>query len=273
MITSVHNPKIQWVRSLQARPRERREAQAFVVEGLRLAQEALSAGWQARLVLYESNLDARARRVVEGFADQGAELEEVSAEVMRSASDTQTPQGILIVLPLRSAAVPDPIDFVFIADEVRDPGNLGSMLRTAASVGVDIVYLPPGNVDAYAPKVVRAAMGAHFRIPMQACTWQEIEARLKSASLRVFLADAHGGLAYTQADLHQPLALIIGGEAEGSSEPARRLADERLHIPMPGGMESLNAATAAGVLLFEVLRQRAARPGTMVEPPRNQVSP
>jgi TrmH family RNA methyltransferase len=273
MITSAQNPKIQWVRSLQARSRERRESQAFVVEGLRLAQEALSAGWEARLVLFDSDLDARGIQVVQGFARQGTQLEEVSPEVMRAASDTQTPQGILIVLPLRILPPPDRLDFVFIPDGVRDPGNLGSMLRTAASAGVEVVFLPPGNVDVYAPKVVRSAMGAHFRTPLRPCNWEEIEEHLKGRRLRVFLADAQRGLAYTQADFRQPLALIIGGEAEGPSQPARKLADEHVHIPMPGGMESLNAGTAAGVLLFEILRQRSSEPGTAPQPPRGRDTP
>jgi len=135
MITSAQNPKIQWVRSLQSRPRQRREDQAFVVEGLRLAQEALSSGWEAKLVLYDHDLDARGTQVVQGFASRGAPVEEVSLDVMHAASDTQTPQGILAVLPLQSLPEPESLDFVFIPDEVRDPGNLGTMLRTAAAAG------------------------------------------------------------------------------------------------------------------------------------------
>lgn len=258
MITSPHNPKIQMVRLLQSRRRQRQEEGAFVVEGIRLAEEALASGWKASLVLFERSLERRGMQVVEGFSSRETPVEEVSPEVMRAVSDTQTPQGILVVLALRSLPVPEPLDFVFIPDEVRDPGNLGTMLRTAASVGVQAVFLPQGVVDAYAPKVVRAAMGAHFHLAIQACGWDEIEMRVEQAGLQVFLADAQGGMLYTQADLRQPLVLLVGGEAEGPSAPARKLAGKRLHIPMPGGMESLNAAVAAGVLLFEVLRQRAA---------------
>ena len=258
MITSVHNPKIQLVRKLQSRSRERREAQAFVVEGVRLVEEALTAGWQASLVLYESSLDERGLNVVQGFAAQGAAIEEVSPEVLQAASDTETPQGLLAVLALRTLPLPEQIDFVFIPDGVKDPGNLGSMLRTAASAGVDAVLLPEATVDVYAPKVLRAAMGAHFRLPILILSWSEIRGLLERSGLHLYLADAGAGISYTQADFRLPLALVVGGEAEGASPFAASLAADRVHIPMPGGMESLNAAIAAAVLLFEVVRQRQA---------------
>jgi RNA methyltransferase, TrmH family len=258
MITSVHNPKIQWVRRLQSRSRERREAQAFVIEGVRLVEEALHAGWQASLVLYESSLDERGMQVVQSFAVQGAVIEEVSPEVLQAASDTETPQGLLAVLPLRTLPLPEQVDFVFIPDGVKDPGNLGSMLRTAASAGVNAVLLPEATVDVYAPKVLRAAMGAHFRLPVLILSWAEIRRTLERSGLRVYLADARTGISYTSADFCSSLALVVGGEAQGASPFAADLATARVHIPMPGGMESLNAAIAAALLLFEVVRQRQA---------------
>jgi TrmH family RNA methyltransferase len=256
MITSSKNPRIQYVHALQARPRERREAQAFVVEGIRLAEEALDSGWAAQLALYTSDLGERGLAVVEGLKAQGAQVEEVTPQVLKAASDTQTPQGILAVLPVRSIPIPDKLDFLFIPDGVRDPGNLGTMLRTAAAAGVGAVFLPAGTVDAFAPKVVRAAMGAHFRLPIHTKSWEEIQSTLESAALKVYLAAARQGMAFTQADFRSPLALVIGGEAGGAGEQAARLAHSRVYIPMPGGMESLNAAAAAAVLLFEVVRQR-----------------
>ncbi len=256
MITSVHNPKIKWVRSLQSDARTRREEAAFAVEGVRLADEALAAGWQARLVLFSADLVARGKSIVDGFAAQGAPVEEVAEHVMRAASDTQTPQGILVVLAMRSLPLPHAPGLAFIPDAIRDPGNLGSMLRTAAAAGVEAVLIPPGNVDVYAPKVVRAAMGAHFRLPIASQSWDEITAYVGMAGLQLVLADAAGGEMHTRSDLRHPLALILGGEAEGASQEARRLAQARLHIPMAGGVESLNAAAAAAVLLFEVVRQR-----------------
>ena len=256
MITSVQNPKIKWVRSLQSDPRARREEAAFAVEGVRLAEEALAAGWQARMVFYTAGLAERGKAILEGFAAQGAPVEEVAEHVMRAASDTQTPQGILAALSMHWLPLPDAPRLTFIPDSIRDPGNLGSMLRTAAAAGVEAVLLPPGSVDVYAPKVARAAMGAHFRLPIASLSWDEIAVYLGRAGLRIFLADAAGGEAYAGADLRHPLALILGGEAEGAGEAARRPAQVRLHIPMAGGVESLNVAAAAAVLLFEIARQR-----------------
>ena len=259
-ISSIHNPKIQWVRKLLGRGQARQEESAFVVEGVRLAEEALAAGWKPRLVLYSSDLSARGLALLPAFQEAGAELELVDSQLMRRISETHTPQGILAVLPLRTLALPESLHFLLVVDGVRDPGNLGSILRTAAAAGVQALLLPPGSADAYAPKVVRAAMGAHFRLPIQKLEWTQIEHILKPAGLprylKVYLADAGAGLAYTQADLRAPLALIIGGEAAGAGMISQGLADDRLHIPMPGGMESLNAAIAAAVLLFEIVRQR-----------------
>jgi len=261
VITSVHNPKIKWVRSLQSDPGARREAGAFVVEGVRLAEEALASGWLVQLVLYGEDLGPRSRLVVDNFIAQGAPIELVAEHVLRLASDTQTPQGVLAVIEMRSLPLPPAPDFVFIPDGVRDPGNLGSMLRTAAAAGVQAVLIPRGAVDAYTPKVVRAAMGAHFHLPIASRAWEEITSLLGREELHIYLADAAAGEPYFRCDLRSPLALIVGGEAQGAGEAARSLAEATLHIPMASGVESLNAGAAAAVLLFEVARQRAQKDG------------
>ncbi|MCS6911107.1 MAG: RNA methyltransferase, partial [Anaerolineales bacterium] len=141
-----------------------------------------------------------------------------------------------------------------VCDRIADPGNLGTILRTADAAGVEAVFLAPGTVDAYNPKVVRAAMGAHFHLPVLATTWEELHMQLRG--LTAWLADSAGGERYDRVDWTQPHALIIGSEAEGPSEAAHRFAAQRVHIPMPGRAESLNAAVAAGVLMFEAARRR-----------------
>lgn len=256
MIESTHNPKIQWVRALNARSRQRREDGAFVVEGVRLVEEALAAGWDAKLVLHTSDTDPRRQAILEGFAARGVTIEIVSEQVMRAASDTQSPQGLLAVLALSSQPPPEKPGFIFIPDGVRDPGNLGSMLRTAAAAGADLVCLPAGTVDVFSPKVVRAGMGAHFRLPLMTGSWQEIAARLQRAGVQIYLAAAGQGVAYTQVDFRPPLALVVGGEASGAGEFIQSMPHQPIHIPMTSGVESLNAAAAAAVLLFEVIRQR-----------------
>jgi TrmH family RNA methyltransferase len=256
MITSTHNPKVQQIRELQSRASKRREAGAFVVEGVRLAEEALSSGWEPLMGLYGAELGERGRKLVEQAAVRGVTVEEAAPQVLKAASDTETPQGLILVFKLKVLELPAEPDFVLVIDAVRDPGNLGTLLRTAGAAGVDAALLTPGTADAFAPKVVRSAMGAHFRLPVRSMEWREIELCMKQHSLTTFLADSGGGVAYDRADLTGPLALIVGGEAEGPGADAQRLAGAKIHIPMPGGAESLNAAVAGAVLMFEVVRQR-----------------
>lgn len=256
MITSRQNSKIQWVKALQARSEQRRESQAFVIEGVRLAEEALASGRKAQLALYTEDLDERGQQVVKGLADHGCPVEMVTPPVMRAASDTLSPQGLLIVISLSSLPIPEELNFVLIPDRLRDPGNLGSILRTALAAGVDAVVLPPGTVDVYAPKVVRSAMGAHFHLPIYMASWEEIYTLEQANKLQVYVAAANAGLIYSQVNLRQPLALVIGGEAEGASQAAWSQDHICIRIPMSARVESLNAAAAAAVLLFEVARQR-----------------
>lgn len=255
MITSIHNSKIQQIRALIGRKQARDEAQAFVVEGIRLAEEAMAAGWRPSLVLFSSELNERGRATVAGFSSQGVEVEEVDAHLFDSFSDTETSQGLLAVLPRRELALPEKLDFVLIADAVRDPGNLGTILRTAAAAGVQAVLLGPGSVDVFSPKVVRSGMGAHFRLPVFHLDWPAI-LKICHPRLKIYLAEAEAGTACWQLDLRQPVALVIGGEANGAGPEARQVADGRVMIPMPGKSESLNAAVAASILMFEVVRRR-----------------
>lgn len=254
MISSTSNPKIKWVRSLQGQRRTRQKERLFVVEGVRLVEEALASGWSAKLLLYTQDLHERGQQIVDSYRRQAVSIETVSEHVMRAASDTETPQGILAVLSQKELPTPERLDFVLVADGVRDPGNLGTILRSAAAAGVQTVLLPPGSVDPFAPKVVRAGMGAHFHLPTQPCSWQQITTKIEG--LCTYLAVAGAGIPYDQADFTAPLALVIGSEAQGISTKAQQLSTAQVHIPMPGGGESLNAAVAASVLLFEVVRQR-----------------
>jgi TrmH family RNA methyltransferase len=128
------------------------------------------------------------------------------------------------------------------------------MLRTAAAAGVQAALIPPETSDAFAPKTLRAGMGAHFRLPILNLDYPQIAANLEG--LQIYLAAAGQGISYTQVDFRQPSAIIIGGEAEGASPQISQLDPRRVSIPMPGGGESLNAAVAAGILLFEAARQR-----------------
>ena len=254
VITSSQNSKIKLVRALLGRAKERHDANAFVAEGVRLVEEAVNSNWGFQFVLYDESLNEKGKLLVEGLKLGGVDVEEVSESVMKSLSETETPQGILAILGHTQLPIPNYLNFILIPDQIRDPGNLGTLLRTAAAAGVQAVLLPPETTDAFAPKVVRSGMGAHFRLPIHSMTWEEIREQIKD--LQIYLADMDGKPCW-ETDLRPSLALIIGSEAEGVSEAARKLATQKISIPMAGNVESLNAGVAGSVLMFEVVRQRS----------------
>ncbi len=258
-ITSATNPKIQRIRALLEQSKVRRAENAFVIEGVRLMEEAARAAWQAESVFFTDQLSQRGIDLLHSFAAAGAELYEIPAHLMEQIAGTESPQGILGVFQQRTLPLPNPLNFVLIADGLRDPGNLGTLLRTAAAAGAQAVLLAPGCAGAFAPKVLRGGMGAHFQMPILHKNWDEIRALCKEQSqpaLTLYMAEMQNAQECWQCDFTRPLALVIGAEAEGATPEARALIDESICIPMPGKSESLNAAIAAGILLFEVVRQR-----------------
>ncbi len=258
MITSLQNPRVKLARALLRQKQERQQSHLFVIEGVRLIEEAYSNGWLPEWVFYSRPMTSRGQELVNACIQAGCDVEEVTPAVMEKIAGTESPQGILAALPERQPSLPERLDFAVIGAAIRDPGTLGALLRSAAAAGVQAVFLTPGSADPFSPKVLRAGMGAHFRLPIFTAPWKDIYTQCGNFSppLNLFLAEAEKGLLYWQADLRAPLALIIGGEAEGASPEIRRAAAAALAIPMPGRFESLNAAVAAGILIFEVIRQR-----------------
>jgi TrmH family RNA methyltransferase len=240
MITSTSNERVKYVHALSRR-KTRQEEGRFVVEGVRLLEEAIRANVQPDFIFYIADLDERSQKLIERLHAGGVVCLDV------------TP-GILAVLPMAGMPLPTRPTLSVVADALRDPGNLGTLLRTSAAAGADEVLLGPGTVDLYNPKVVRGAMGTHFRLPIATMTWPVITVHLKGPS--IWLADVRDAIPYIQVDWTKPSALIVGGEAEGASAEAEKLATGRVSIPMQCGIESLNAAVAAAVILFEAQRQR-----------------
>jgi TrmH family RNA methyltransferase len=185
---------------------------------------------------------------------------ELAPEVFETLSATVTSQGVLAVLPIPKMEPPADPTLVLVLDRLRDPGNLGTLLRSAAAAGVELVMLTRGCADPWSPKTLRAGMGAHFRLSLHTqAGWPDIARR--AGRMQVWVADARGEAAYDEVDWVQPSVLIVGGETEGLSPDAIALAAGRLAIPMYNQVDSLNAATAAAVVLFEAARQRRSRPG------------
>ena len=256
IITSTANESVKYARALHRRSARYRE-RAFITEGVRAVEEGIQAGIQpAFLFCTPAAMDSpRMRSVLSRATQQGAKIKVVSEPVMGAMAGTVTPSGILAVFPMLSSAVPSPLTWALVLDRLRDPGNLGTILRSALAARVQLVFTTAGTVDVYSPKVVRAAMGAHFSLSLLVDTpWPAVEQALRG--LQVLVATPRQGSPYWQVDWRQPTALLIGSEAQGISAAAEKLATGRAMIPMERGVESLNAAVAASVLLFEGARQR-----------------
>lgn len=284
-ITSPSNPRITKVRTLHT-THGRKKNGLFLMEGPNLFEALLAAQIVPHEVYYQPEL---LRRTLRGAslldrllqppggerlpAPSDDRLIEVSERVIESISETQTSQGIVCVLPLNA------LDFariqarrmqayrpaLLILDALTDPGNMGTILRTALAADVESVLLTPDCVDYYSPKVLRAAAGAHLMLPVETdLSWPAIGERV-AAHCRapfgsdqvphVLLAEAGSPSRYYDLDLTKPFALIIGNEAHGPSQAAHALATHSISIPLACGVESLNAAMATGIILYEAVRQ------------------
>ncbi len=258
MITSSQNPKIQKIRTILDNSKERKKSGLFVVEGVRLFDEVIMSNWNIDLVLFSENLSVRGRDLVEQARNRNILVEEVPFSLMKKISDTDHPQGVVALIEQNDMPILKPLDFVLVCDCINDPGNLGTILRSADAAKAQAVLISTNSVDMYSPKVIRAGMGAHFHIPIIQLDWEKISQLCKNSTprLNVFLASANSDINCWDADFTQPAALIIGNEATGPGEEAYQLADTLIKIPMPGKSESLNASIAASILLFETVRQR-----------------
>ncbi len=237
--------------------KDRRHERLFVIEGVRLVEEAVRSGARFALTVYNPEQL--------GTTDRGAALQAAlssmpntyaaPAEVIEAITDTVSPQGVVAAVGWPELE-PGRSGVQLVLDAVQDPGNVGTLLRTAEATGVSQVICLAGSADVYSPKVVRAAMGAHFRLPIvQDVDWDEAPSLLIAAD-NVYAAVANATMPYYAADWRQPSALVVGNEANGVSDVGLAVATKHISIPMVGPVESLNAAVAGSVILFEALRQR-----------------
>lgn len=239
--------------------RFRHREKAFVVEGTRWLKELAQFKITPTLVIITQSSISRDHVQALFHASPEIETIEVSEQVMAFASDTVSPAGVMAVVPMLKLPMPDKPSFLLILDSISNPGNLGTMLRTAAAAHTDAVLLAPGCVDAYNPKVLRGSMGAHLRLPVEENGWDEVENL--TTGMAIWIASAGDGVDYVEVEWKQNVAIIVGGEASGAGHQAKSLATGYVSIPLHRDTESLNAAVAAGILLFEVVRQRRALEG------------
>lgn len=254
-IRSPANPAATLVRDLLAKRAARTAERLFVVEGRRAVDDALATGARPRLLLLRGD-----ESPPPGLAT-GTPVRRVEPRLFDRLSDVVAPQGILALFPWPEPAPPAAAaPLALVLDRLRDPGNLGTLLRAAAGAGVDAVFLSPATVDPFNPKVVRAAMGAHFRVPLRPLDDDSV-AHLRAAYPIRAVSRADAPTPYDALDWRGPAALIVGSETEGVSPEVAALATVDVAIPLAPGIESLNAAVAGAVLLFEVARQRRAGGG------------
>lgn len=196
--------------------------------------------------------DERAATCLSQARERGIQLLPLSDSEMESASDTESPQGVLAVARVPVFAIPEPHSGfrMIVLDAVQDPGNAGTILRTAAALGVTHTVALPGTVDLWNAKVVRSAMGASFTHPTSSATWPELESWLRSYGIPLWVSDADGEQ-FTRADaVPDRLALAVGNEGSGLSRGIMESAERVVSIPMSADVESLNVAVATGILLY-----------------------
>ena len=231
-------------------------------EGQRLVMDALELGQQpTTLLVAEELLQGGASEpllTAVSRLDEGAVVR-VPMSLLASLSDTMTPQGVLAVVPQPTLALPAAPSLVLVLDRIADPGNMGTILRSATGAGAHAAVLLPGCCDPWGPKPLRSGMGAQLRLPLLASSsWEEASRTLEEWGCSIVAADAGpGGVAHFALDWRQPRALVLGSEAHGVAHEI--LSDgrtARCHIPQAAGIESLNAAMAGSVMLFEAQRQR-----------------
>ncbi len=243
----------------------------FLVEGFRLLAAALAARWplEAVMVCDDDKTRRRLARLLAEHRSSAADVYTAARRIMQEVADTVEPSGVIAMARQKAPVFSTdalPGGRLLIVDNVRDPGNLGALLRSAAAFGLDGVYLSRGTVDVGNPKVVRAAMGAHFILPITpAADLPGLGENLCRHRITLFVADPHAGRTLNQIGQPAKWALVIGGETEGFSDIWREYNAKPLRIPLSPKVESLNSAVAAGILLYQLGRRPRARPRTIAQ--------
>jgi TrmH family RNA methyltransferase len=256
-LTSTRNPVVTYVRALHRAP-VRCQERAYLAEGVRLVAEAQATSQDALIALYDPELLNRSTAgslLLQRIPRWAERYYEVAEHVLAAAAQTESPAGVLAVL-----RVPEPPQlathaedhFGLVLDGIADPGNAGTILRTADAAGVGYIVSAPNTVDLYAPKVVRAGMGAHFRLPLYPhVAWDDICRALPNANF--VAAEAGTGESVFRYEWPGRSVLVIGSEAHGLSREATAAVSEHIHIPMRPGVESLNASVAASIAIYAAL--------------------
>ena len=256
MITSISNAQVKYLLQLQKKSKARNEEKVFLVEGIRMFVE-VPAERVEKVYVSETFYNKKKEEI--DFSNYKMEI--LSDTVFQYVSDTKTPQGILCVVKQKEYDVKKLLEaknpHFMVLDNLQDPGNLGTIVRTAEGAGVDAVFMSKDTVDIYNPKVIRSTMGSIYRMPVVYV--EDLIALLeafKAKGIKSYAAHLEGKNSYDQESYNEGTAILIGNEGNGLREEVSNAADVWVKIPMLGQVESLNAAIAASVMMFEVARQR-----------------
>ncbi len=251
-ISSRDNARFRQLRKLSESSRERRKLGQTLLDGAHLLQVWLAEFGPPRLLILPQDTPATPEAAALASACAGVDILRLAPVLLAELSPVATPSGVMALVDIPRLAPPAACDFGLLLEDLQDPGNLGSLLRSAAAAGVDRVWLSAGCVDAWSPKVLRGGMGAHFVLPI---TERADLASVAAAFAGRTLAACLDGAPLYDLNLTGPVAFMIGNEGAGLSAQLQEAASARVAIPMPGRVESLNAAAAAAVCLFERVRQ------------------
>ena len=250
MIVSKSNKQLKDIKKLMDSSKARKEQKLFVVEGLRMTREVPDSLLE-KIYYSESFFYSCDKALVKG--EEGKDYEIVSDEIFKSLSDTVTPQGILGIVKQPTYELKDVLGGkILVLDDIQDPGNLGTMIRTSEAAGVSGVIMSAGCADIFNPKVIRSTMGSIFRVPfMKADLLKAIE-ELKKEGYTVYGAALDGAVFYNEIKYGEKSAVVIGNEGNGISAKVLDAVDQKIKIPMAGKVESLNAAISAAVILYHL---------------------
>lgn len=255
IISSTANATIKYVKSLKQK-KFRGEYQAFFVEGLRFSMEALQSGWDIQWVLMTEEFfkEHGKEPLLQAFAQKSIQVTE---KILKELSETEHPQGILTVVSMQKTQTPDYAGKrLLLLDCLQDPGNMGTIIRTADAFAFDGILVSEGCVDVYNGKVLRATMGSIFHIPIwQVKTSLEAVEGLKAAGYSVYATHLQGENMASEQNTEDKIALIIGNEGKGIAPEVAQAADKWVKIPMPGRAESLNASVAAAIFMYTMMNE------------------
>src|SRR5690554_2819682 len=268
VITSRDNPLYKLYNSVKTN-KGRRKHRLFLAEGPHLAVEALTASYPLHSLLVAEEKFSSPQRppwlspLLQEAEAKGIPVYRMAGDLFHRLAETETPQGVLALamLPENGLALPAPEGFLgLLLNGIRDPGNVGMIMRTAWAAGVKDLFFTPGTADPHSGKAVRASQGGVFHLHLHRRPLAEFLDWAQEAAVTCWVGDPRGGKDYYHADFARPALIVLGHETQGPEEAVRE-SGERVKIPLPGGAESLNVAVSAGILLYEALRQRENRTG------------